>query len=70
MPVSSSLTSQLAQLTSNEKAAVADELWRQVDEQWHPTEAQLAELNRRAEHAEKHPESTLPVGEELRRLRR
>ena len=70
MPVSAALTSQLAQLTLTEKAAVADALWRQVDEQWEPTAAQIAELNRRAEEAEKNPASTLPVGEELRRLRR
>ena len=49
---------------------VADALWREVDEQWEPTDGQIAELNRRAEQAEKNPESTLPVGEEIRRLRR
>ena len=68
--VSASLSSQLAQLSSQEKAIVADALWREVDELWEPTAGQLAELNRRAEQAEKNPESTLPVGEEIQRLRR
>lgn len=70
MPVSPALTSQLEQLSLSEKAAIADALWRQLDEKWQPSQAQLAELSRREALAQKNPESTLPVGEEVRRLRR
>lgn len=70
MPLSPALGSQLDLLSSPEKAAIADALGRQVDEQWEPSEAQLAELNRRADEAERTPDSTLPLGEEIRRLRR
>ena len=70
MPLSPALGSQLDLLSLPEKAAIADALGRQVDEQWEPSEAQLAELNRRADEAERTPDSTLPLGEEIRRLRR
>ena len=70
MSVSLTLASQLEQLTPPEKATVAEVLWRQVDEQWQPTEAQLTELQRREAEAQNSPDGTLPVGEELRRLRR
>lgn len=70
MSVSLTLASQLEQLTPPEKAAVAEALWRQVDEQWQPTEAQLTELSRRETAAQNSPDGTLSVGEEIRRLRR
>ncbi|HEX9784599.1 MAG TPA: hypothetical protein VGA56_17970 [Opitutaceae bacterium] len=70
MPVSSALASELDRLTLQEKAAVADALLRQLEEKWLPDDAQLAELQRREEVAEKKPDSTLSVGEEIRRLRR
>ncbi len=70
MPVSAALSSQLDQLTPAEKAAVADTLLRQLDEQWQPTDAQLAKLQQRERQAEERPDATLPVGEEIQRLRR
>jgi hypothetical protein len=70
MSVSLILASQLEQLTPPEKAAVAEALWRQVDEQWQPTEAQLTELQCREDAAQSSSDGTLPVGEEVRRLRR
>ncbi len=70
MPVSAALSSQLDQLTPSEKAAVADALLRQLDEQWQPTDAQLTELQRRERQTDQNPDTTLPIGEELKRLRR
>ncbi len=70
MPVSSTLASQLEGLPADEKAVVADALWRQLDDQWQPTAAQLTALSQREAAVREDPASTLPLGEEIKRLRR
>jgi hypothetical protein len=70
MPVSLSLRSQLDKLAPDEKVAVADALWRQIDDQWQPSDEQLAELRRREDLATSSDSGTLPIGEEIQRLRR
>ena len=70
MPVTATLATHLRRLSPREKAALADHLWREAEAKLGPTEAQLAELDRRAAEALAAPGKHRPVGDAVRRLRR
>jgi len=60
----------LKHLSARHKAQLADHLWREAEAKLGPTDAQIAELDRRAVSALKHPRKLRPAGDALRRLRR
>jgi hypothetical protein len=70
MPVTADLASRLRRLSSREKAALADHLWREVEAKIGPTTPQLDRLNARAAKALRNPGSLKPAGDAIRRLRR
>ncbi len=70
MALTNTIVREIRRLTSREKAALADHLWREAEGEVAPTTAQLARLNHRAEQALRHPELTKPVGDATRRLRK
>ena len=60
----------LKHLSARHKALLADHLWREAESKLGPTDTQIAELDRRAAAALKHPRKLRPYGDALLRLRR
>ncbi|HTB62000.1 MAG TPA: hypothetical protein VK737_00315 [Opitutales bacterium] len=70
MTLTATLTAELQRLSTREKAALADYLWREAELKLGPTPTKIEELDRRAELALKHPHKLRPAGDAIRRLRR
>jgi hypothetical protein len=70
MTLTATMTGELKRMTLRQKAALADHLWREVEEGLGPTPDQVAELNRRATAALKNPKKLRSPTELVRRIRR
>ncbi len=64
------LARRLRCLSPQEKAVLADHLWREAESKLEPTASQLTMLQERVAAALRAPEKTKPFGHAVRRLRR
>lgn len=64
------LQAELSKLSAEEQLALADYLVRNAESSSEPSDAQLAELNRRYADALTHPEKLVSPEEAIRRLKR